>query len=94
MKRIHLFPDGKVEVGTANRRNPKPGFRWVGAYSAIVSKISVSIPHSRKQWQLTASNDELKLVFHKDKQRALCEFAFDVANDAIELAEKALGIIT
>jgi hypothetical protein len=32
----HLYPNGNVERGTATPRKPRPGYRWVPAYSQVL----------------------------------------------------------
>ncbi len=66
---LHLFPNGQVERGTATPRNPRPGYRWVPAYSqALANGESMALP--RREWYAMAQRDGDKCKFHEDKAAA------------------------
>ena len=64
MQTWHLYPNGRVEVGTG-----KPGYRWVNAYSQV-TPTGWSQPLTRRNWQGMSKRDGAKLKFHEDKEAA------------------------
>jgi hypothetical protein len=74
--RIHLFPNGQVEVVARSRdrgRRCRPAYRWVPAYSQVsIRGISMSLP--RREWYAMARRDGDRCQFHAtedDARRAL-----------------------
>jgi hypothetical protein len=39
MPKVEVVFKGQIEVGLANPRNPKPGYRWVDGYSVVIDGI-------------------------------------------------------
>jgi hypothetical protein len=73
MSIIHLFPDGKIKVGTPRLRRLKgvmvSSHRWTPAYSRALPR-GKSMCMSRRDWQSIATRHRLKLKFHQDETSA------------------------
>lgn len=64
MKTIHLFRNGQVERGTANARNPQPGYRWHVAFSQAMPPNRASQPLTLNEWRAMAKRDGQKVKVH------------------------------
>jgi len=69
MKTIHLFPNGRIERGTARKPGDRPGYRWVQAYSQVLPN-GESMPLPRHDWFALGDRDGYKGKFHASKQAA------------------------
>lgn len=65
-----LFRSHRIEVGTGNERNRKPGYRWVQGYARVFENGSVSTCQTRRDWYADARCCGARCVFFCDEQKA------------------------
>jgi hypothetical protein len=69
MTTAHLFPNGRIERGTASKPGDRPGYRWVQAYSQVVAS-GESMPLARREWYAMGKRDGFACKFHDSKEAA------------------------